>query len=67
MFSVLIIKSSNYTGPEYEDKHLIKLMQIMVNNYNNVSYHNFSHAFSLCLVLLWLFSSITNVCQNVHN
>ena len=51
-FATMILKENNYFRQQFNDeKFLQKLVTEISINYNIVSYHNFSHGFSLSLVI----------------
>ena len=54
-FGVMIIKENVYFKKQFEGdgNFLKKLIHSISLNYNIVSYHNFSHAFSLSLVIFY--------------
>lgn len=55
-FSRLILDSSSERRIIAKSFNTTRLIQLLAENYNVTAYHNFTHAFSLLLVLFCLFS-----------
>jgi hypothetical protein len=49
-FSVRLLESSEYAKDNFSQKTLSRLCEVIAMGYNQVSYHNFSHAFALVQV-----------------
>ena len=56
-FGVTLLRTSEFGSNYFSQSSLTLLLKKIALRYNGVAYHNFSHAFSLALVLLPLFSS----------
>lgn len=62
IFAEMILKENEYFINEVKDsKTLGKLVTEISLHYNIVSYHNFSHAFSLSLVSFFLTSDVVSM------
>lgn len=55
-FSTSILLTSEYAAINFSESTLQKLMETVALRYNDIAYHNFSHAFSLTLVITDLYS-----------
>lgn len=60
-FAIMILKESQYCNNQEKQLMTKILVHLIASNYNIISYHNFSHAFSLMQVISVSLSSTTNV------
>ena len=66
-FGSLMLQSLNHSPTKLSPKNITSLVEAIALGYHSVSYHNFSHAFSLSLVLSSLQSYVTSAFRRSQN
>jgi len=61
-----MIMENSFAKNRFSEENLRSLITGIANNYNSVSYHNFSHGFALMQVFLLLFRWSTNASNSMR-